>query len=367
MAPYLQVMLSGKGFNPAEIGLLLGFYEVTGVLGPLSAGWAADKMGRYRFPVLLLSFFSSFALFLFGYSVTVLTAGAALVLFGLFYRPIPSLQDALASRTLDDPLKNYGTVRIWGSIGFIVVSLGLQISGFLEGASVLRIILLFSGLMCLLFLSTLTLAEVRPEIPTAVQSAKRPVLSSGIPFPFWVALATAFFIKAGLTGYYSFFSLYLKDVYSLRNISGIWAIGAMAEIPMLLWGSRLVIRFGPAATLALSAAGAALRMFIYAAELPLPFILFAQLFHAFSFGLIHITVVSIINHSVAKNRRAFAMSVYGGIGFGLAGFIGSSISGYILDRFGFPALYVFSGSVTLLPLVPVVLFRRSLKGGVTGY
>ncbi len=372
MAPYLQVMLRTKGFSPSEIGLLLGFYEITGIFGPILAGWTADRLGRYRLPVLFLSFFSSFSLFLFGGSSSFLITAFTLILFGLFYRPIPSLQDALASRTLQDPLKNYGTVRIWGSIGFIAVSLGIQFSGFLDNSSLFRIITLFSCFMGLLFFSTLTLSEVKPE--TSVlhhQAADRKLCFSicgshpfsGIPLPFWIALVTAFFIKMGLSSYYSFFSLFLNDVYSLNNISGIWAIGALAEIPMLLWGSRLVIRFGPASMFVLSAAGSAVRLFLYASGLPLPFILFAQLFHAFSFGLIHITVVSIINHSVATNKRALAMSIYGGIGFGLAGFIGSSVSGYVLGGYGFTALYIFSGSITLIPLVFVFLFRKFLEVG----
>lgn len=53
--PYLQVLLREQGFSSSEIGLLLGFFEVTGIIGPLIAGWAADKIGRYRFLILILS------------------------------------------------------------------------------------------------------------------------------------------------------------------------------------------------------------------------------------------------------------------------------------------------------------------------
>lgn len=183
---------------------------------------------------------------------------------------------------------------------------------------------------------------------------------SSIPLLFWVALATAFFIKLGLTGYYSFFTLFLKESYQMNGVSAIWAIGALAEMPMLLWGSRLILRYGSSSMLVLSVIGASIRMFIYASGLPLPVIITGQMLHAFSFGLIHITIVSIINNSVPKNIRALAMSIYGGIGFGLAGFIGSSLNGYILENSGFTTLYIFCGIITLVPLLFIFLFRKSI-------
>ena len=370
IGPYLQVILKVKGFSPSSIGLLLGFYEVTGVAGPLIAGWLAERIEKYRLLMLIFAFLTGGIFFLFGLSRGFLWSGAALILFGLFYRPIPSLQDALSSRTLHNPIKSYGGVRIWGSVGFIAMSLGIQFTGFLKGSSSGRIVFIFIIFAFLLFLSTLLLPEIKriPEETGGLKKDpkfhplgmnKREKLLSGIPAPFWLALVTAFFIKMGITGHYSFFSLFMRESYSVSNVSGIWAIGAFAEIPMILWGSRFVERFGTKAMLVLAVLGASLRLLLYAAELPLPVILTAQLLHAFSFGLIHITMISVINHTVPPRRRAFAMSLYGGIGFGLAGFIGSSIGGYILEGFGFRALYLFCGSVTLLPLIPLNLLKKS--------
>ncbi len=361
IAPYLQVLLRNKGFSSPDIGLLLGFYEISGIAGPLLAGVAAEKSGKYRFPLLILSFSIGGVLFLLGLSAGFISAGVSLVVFGLFYRPIPSLQDALASRSLHNPVKDYGSVRIWGSIGFITISLSIQIFHLIDTSSSFQIISIFGIFSTLLFISTLLLPEVERNTPKAVHVLEFLHPSGRLTLPFYLALLSAFFIKMGLSGYYSFFTLYLQDVYSLKGVSGIWALGAMAEIPMILWGSRLVTRFNPAAMLVLSVLGSAARLFIYAAGLPLPFVLAAQLLHAFSFGLIHITVISVINHTVKPHRRAFAMSLYGGIGFGLAGFIGSSISGYVLGSFGFKMLYIFCGVVTLVPLVPVFIFRKRVE------
>ncbi len=359
--PYLQVLLREEGFSSSEIGLLLGFFEVTGIIGPLIAGWAADKIGRYRFLILILSLGSGVTLFALNRSGTFLFAGTILVLFGLLYRPIPSLQDALSSRLLRDPVKQYGSVRIWGSVGFIVISLVLQLLGILNSNDPGRIVSIFALVMGLFFVSTVSLPEVKTKSINKDRRIRASLNTfSSIPLLFWIALATAFFIKLGLTGYYSFFTLFLKESYQINGVSAIWAIGALAEMPMLLWGSRLILRYGSSSMLVLSVIGASIRMFIYASGLPLPVIITGQMLHAFSFGLIHITIVSIINNSVPKNIRALAMSIYGGIGFGLAGFIGSSLNGYILENSGFTTLYIFCGIITLVPLLFIFLFRKSI-------
>ena len=362
VAPYLQVILRNKGFSASRIGLLLGFYEVSGIVGPLFVGWLAERIGRYRILMLVLSLFVGGILFLLGLSSSAVCSAAFIVLFGFFYRPIPSLQGALSSRVLYDPAKNYGRVRIWGSIGFVFISLGIQVSGLLDTPSTLKITLLFGAVSGMLFLSTLSLPETKDtkHNPDEIDTQGDTSLFYGLKLPFFVALLSAFFIKMGLTGYYSFFSLFVRDTYSVHSVSGIWAIGALAEMPMILYGNRLVSRFGSAAMLILAISGAALRMFVYASGAPMGIVVAAQVFHAFSFGLIHITVVSVINHTVPAERRAFAMSLYGGIGFGLAGFIGSSLNGLILDSRGFSVMFLFSGLVTLIPLAAVIPFRKKI-------
>ena len=84
----------------------------------------------------------------------------------------------------------------------------------------------------------------------------------------------------------------------------------------------------------------------------------AQLLHALSFGLLHITIIVLINHQIPEKSRALAMAIFGGISYGLAGFIGSSLSGFILDSYGFSMMYFFCGAVTLVAVFLLVRYRK---------
>ncbi len=365
--PYLQQILKMHGFSASEIGFLLGVFEITGVFGPLLIGWFADRIGKYKSVLLVLTVGAGLSFFLFVFDIGFIGTVLVLVFFGMMYRPIASLTDALASRTLVDVVKEYGQARIWGSIGYVGISFLYQIWGFLDSSSSIRIVIVFTVLMGMLFLSNLSL----PHIPKITGSEgiksrinrgdKSKLLATVISMPvvFWVGITAAFFIKMGMSGYYSFFSIYLHDVYNLKGISGIWGIGALAEIPVVLWGSRYVVRYGVAKMILLAAAGTVVRMLIYAMVPPLPLVLFGQVLHALSFGLLHITIIVLINNQINEKSRALAMAIFGGISYGLAGFIGSSLSGLILDGYGFSVMYLFCAAVIMGAIFLVAVFRKS--------
>jgi PPP family 3-phenylpropionic acid transporter len=366
VVPYLQQILKMQGFRAYEIGLLLGIFEITGIFGPLLIGWFADRIGRYRLILLVLTIGSAVSFLFFIFTMGFAAASLVLILFGMMYRPIASLTDALASRTLTDAVKQYGSARIWGSIGFVGISFFYQIWGFLDSSNPVRIVTVFIVLMTLFFFSNLSLPEIhipgnRKDLKKKMDTEKKEnlltVLSS-MPGPFWIGISAAFIIKMGMSGYYSFFSIYLNEIYNLKGISGVWGIGALAEIPVVLWGSRFVVRYGVTKMLGLAAAGTVLRMFIYAIAPPFPVMLAGQLLHALSFGLLHITIIVLINHQITEKSRALAMAIFGGISYGLAGFVGSSLSGFILDSYGFIVMYFFCAVVTLGAVFLVVFFRK---------
>ena len=368
VVPYLQQILKMQGFRAYEIGLLIGIFEITGIFGPLLTGWFADRIGKYRLILLILTVGSGASFLFFIFDISFTAALLVLILFGIMYRPMASLTDALASRTLTDVVKQYGHARIWGSIGFVGISFFYQLWGFLDTFSPVRIVTVFLVLMTALFMSNLSLPKIqisktlksqRNKPDTEKKESPFKVITS-MPAPFWIGISAAFIIKMGMSGYYSFFSIYLNDIYNLKGVSGVWGIGALAEIPVILWGSKFVVRYGVAKMLGLAAVGTVLRMFIYAIAPPFPLMLTAQLLHALSFGLLHITIIVLINHQIPEKSRALAMAIFGGISYGLAGFIGSSLSGFILDSYGFSMMYFFCGAVILGAVFLVVRFRKQI-------
>jgi PPP family 3-phenylpropionic acid transporter len=129
LSPYLQLYLKARGHSPSRIGLLLGCMELAGVAGPLLIGRLADSSCAFR-TLLAAGLLLAVATFL---PLQLTTAFpvcvACLIAMGFTYRSTIPLLDSIVSRMLPDPARQYGRLRVAGSLGFIAISLFLQWSG----------------------------------------------------------------------------------------------------------------------------------------------------------------------------------------------------------------------------------------------
>jgi PPP family 3-phenylpropionic acid transporter len=74
----------------------------------------------------------------------------------------------------------------------------------------------------------------------------------------------------------------------------------------------------------------------------------SQLIHAFSFAIFHTAALLYISKNYAN--KTLAQQFYAGIGYGLAAFIGSLISGYLYGSglFLYESLIAFTGFLIML-------------------
>ena len=108
---------------------------------------------------------------------------------------------------------------------------------------------------------------------------------------FWIFLVAIALHQLGMTSYYSFFTLYLKDELGMQQAAWVWSIGAVAEIPMVLFAGRIIRRFGLAILLMVSMAAVSLRVGLLSLVPPLGVICLTQLLHAMTFGLLHVAAI----------------------------------------------------------------------------
>ncbi len=124
--PILYPFLLGhRGFSLNECGMILAAGAVGAIIGPFIAGQIADRyFATEKFLALshlggavLVWFLSTVADF-----YTFL--GLSLV-YGLIYAPTLALTNSLAFHHLPDRDRDFGRVRVWGTIGWIAVGIGV--------------------------------------------------------------------------------------------------------------------------------------------------------------------------------------------------------------------------------------------------
>jgi len=107
LTPYLQLFLKARGFSPSRIGLLLGIFELAGIVGPILVSRLADSRTAYR-ALLAGSVVVSVIAFV-PLQLTALLPLAAFfaALMGFSYRSSSPLLDSAVSRILPDPRRQY--------------------------------------------------------------------------------------------------------------------------------------------------------------------------------------------------------------------------------------------------------------------
>ena len=333
VAPHLQVLLRALGFGKAAVGALLGAYEVSAIAGAMIFGRVADLTRRTSLVIQLCTTAAALSLLALGRfgSGRPAVALACMVGAGLTFKCSGSLTDALSSRVLRDS-HQYGRVRAFGTIGFILVSLGVQAGGLIRaddsGAIVSAAVAACAlWIACAFFLPAP--GPVAAPLPgSGARSGERVLLT----LPFVAFLAMAFLTSLGSSAHYSFFSLFLTEKFGLATVSGIWALGAIAEIPMIFFSGAFLRRFGIRAMLVAAAAAVTLRMLLYALAPGLGLVIAAQALHVLTFGAFHTACIAAVRRLVPPRHQGIGMAVYGGLSSGAALLAGSVLGGLILEH-----------------------------------
>ena len=131
LQPYFSLMLRGKGFSPAEVGVLLGFFEAAGIAGPFVFSFFADRFGRYKPPLASAHLLLGACLVPLALTAGPLVTALAMAVMGASLRSIYPLFDAICTISIGDS-GDYGRLRTAGSVGYILMMLVLQFSPFLR-------------------------------------------------------------------------------------------------------------------------------------------------------------------------------------------------------------------------------------------
>jgi MFS transporter, PPP family, 3-phenylpropionic acid transporter len=357
--PFWPVFLAGRGLGAGEIGFVLAAALWVKVLVNPLAGLIADRSDRRRAVMMVLAAgnFAGFLLFvptqglwplLLVNALTTATASALLPLgetlaLGIAY-----------ARRLD-----YGRIRLWGSVSFIVASLGA--GAFLAARSSEIVLALLIGAAAINVLACAQLPAPVAAPRRTGRSEWRRLLLDRRQLLFLLA-ATA--IQASHSVYYGFGTLHWTALgYSAQTIGWLWAEGVIAEIALFAYGATLLTRLGPARLLVLAGGAGIVRWSLMAGALSLPPLLIAQALHALTFGAAHLGAMHFMARALPAEWSATGQSLYSatvsGIGFGVV----MAFSGTLYGALGGGAYLVMAGIAGLGAAAGFAL-SRCWQGGL---
>jgi PPP family 3-phenylpropionic acid transporter len=283
--------------------------------------------------------------------------------------PLP-LMEAVTFNHLGARASRYAQVRVWGSIGFILVVLGVgwwqQQAG--SGVVPIAVLVLFGGI----WLSVLVIPDQAPDRPPGGRS---PDHDAGEPEPSLVRhllrrreilffLAACLLMQASHGAYYAFYSIHLEAAgYSQSAVGALWALGVAIEVLVFLRMHWLLERFSAHALMLASLALAVLRwlMIGFLVEI-LALQIIAQTLHAATFGVFHASAIHLAHCYFPGPTQGRGQAAYNSIGFGAGGALGSLGSGLLWSSAGAAWTYVAAAGFAALGFVAVLLSQRRHLG-----
>ncbi|MEO5352908.1 MAG: MFS transporter [Magnetococcus sp. XQGC-1] len=359
--PYWPLYMSSHGHGAADIGLLIFLSLVVKLLGPPLWGRMADRGSRHR--VIVGSSFAAWLaslLFFHADALPLLLAGA--LAYSLLQNAQLSLVEATTLEVIDrhnkhngdDAALDYGRIRLWGSWGFILFSLGLGPLVDQWGLGLVPWAL--TALLLLGAIFSLFLPQGEPHPAPGLS----PTLFS-LPCVRWFYLA-AMLMQFSHGAYYGFLSLHLAEhAFSRGAIGLIWTVGVVAEVVLLRHSGPLLARFGVDRLLAISLFLAILRWTLYALPPLWPILLFGQLLHAFTFGAFHVAAVRRIFAMAPRASRSTAQAWYAALSFGLGGGIGILLCGHLYDRIQAEGLFLLMAVGASMGLLAMLRASRLFR------
>jgi len=249
--------------------------------------------------------------------------------------------------------ERYGKVRLFGSVGFILVALLLV--KFLSSAEVAIFYLMSMLSLSALFAYLISKKEQKQHHRSA--SAYSSTFDFKSHWSLWLGLIL---MQVSFAPYYNFFTIFeTAHGVSMDMSVYLWSFGVVVEILMLYTQGRL-LRHNLLLILQITTAFTAFRWFlIYQFPDDLAILFAAQSLHALSFALFHSAAISYL-YSLYPQKK-LAQQFFLGLTYGFGGLIGAITSGYIYEYMP-QKLFLIGAFVALAATLSLYLsYMKSLK------
>jgi MFS transporter, PPP family, 3-phenylpropionic acid transporter len=363
--PFWPVWLAGRGLDAHEIALVFAAAIWAKVIATPVLGALADRLGRRRAVMIGLAAIACAA-----YAGLWPVAGfwslvALNLVAGVAQSAMMPLGDSITLAAVRDQRLDYGRVRVWGSVSFILAAIGSGamlahgspgvLAGGLGDNRVLFLVLAASALLLVACIG------IPPAARAALSMGSRWAALSQLAADrrFWLFVVSAAALQSSHQLYYGFGTLYWREVGFSDTVIGIlWAEGVVAEIVLFWYSAPFVARFGPLGLMALGGAAGIVRWTLMGVAPGLAAAAVLQLLHALTFGASHLGAMHFMAKSVPPGAATSAQSLYAALSAGLGSGLVMLVAGALYAAYGGQA-YPFMGLLSAAGLVGVWRLRRA--------
>lgn len=369
MGTYLMQTLK---FDGVQVGHAYGTFAIAAMISPFFIGMIADKY--FATERLLGSLHLVGAVLL--YAITLVDSfGSFYVLllsYALCYTPTIALSNSLSFSQLKDPGAEFPSIRVLGTIGWIIAGLIIGFLGIEDKSTVFKIAAVISAL---LGIYCFTMPHVPPK-----KDEKKKTLAQILGLDafrlfkekdFAIMIISSVLISIPLMFYYSFTNPFLNES-GMTNAAGKMTMGQMSEIIFMLIMPFFFKRLGVKKMIMIGMAAWIIRYALFAFgdnELLIWMFYLGIILHGICYDFFFVTGQIFVDRRAPENLRNSAQGLITFATYGLGFYIGTIASGKIVDAYligenlhDWNAIWLLPAGFSVLVLIFfTVFFKDKLK------
>lgn len=348
-----------RGFSEAQVGNMFAVGAIGAILAPFVAGQIADRW----FPTEKFLGFSHLVGGVLVWQLARLESYSAFLWFSLvyslIYAPTLPLTNSLAFHHLPDRDRDFGRVRLWGTVGWIAVGIGIgqwlayrhtpagaapelvqasQVAGMADAFRLSALLGIAQGLYCF------RLPHTPPSKGLAANASwealKEVARSRALLVLFLIAVPISCIHQFYFVHTAAFLGAYQRGAEGLTQAinsvfgvggGGLMTVGQMAEIAVLALIPLCAKDVSRKTFLMVGTLAYALRMYLFAYvdQIPLPPMLVLVLgvaMHGLCFGCFIFVAFMVVDEECSSDVRASAQSLFNLVIIGIGIIVGSKIA-----------------------------------------
>ena len=350
------------GFSGAQQAWVFNAFAICTLTGMFLGGQLADRMVSRRKFMAACHILGGLAIFGLAYIRSFWPFFGCMLLHCFFYVPSMSVANAIVFEHLDDAKRDFGSIRLWGSVGWVAAAWPLifipidwahvpsmaELGGFFPWLGRALATLKTGPAMETALAGTFVVSGIASLAQAALclgglpESPKPP--TQGEPFapleafkllrrPVVLVLWIVTFMDSVIHyGYYFWTSRFLPAIGLPKNwIAPAMSIGQVMEIVTMIFLGRIIARLGWRNTLLLGILAQAVRFAVYAVGTreTLALVIGVNVMHGFAYACFFATVYIFVDEQFPKDIRTSAQGLFNIMMFGISQFVANFLWGWL--------------------------------------
>ena len=356
LTPFAALYYRELGFSGLQVGVLTALPAIGAALcGPVG-GVVADALGIHQWVLRLALGLTAIVAFVSAQASAFVTLLLLIGILSIVSAPVAPLLDSYGVSASEHTSRSFGSVRVWGSIGYMAAVL---VVGWLMGERASPVLFVAHGVLAGIALAALLRLPALAERRAApLFDGFRAVLQSR---PTALLLLIAFVLSVGAALINTYLGVRIEEIGGSASQVGLaFAIASASELPVIALSGWLLDRLGAPRLVGMAIVVYLVR-FISFSTISVPeWLLPMQALHGLSYGAFLMASVILVHRLAGQQHAATAQSLLTAVSMGLGTITGALVGGAFLDVIGTEGLFRAAAVLMVFTLAVLILGNRAV-------